>query len=267
MSDSAQNRKNASQPAMAMKHRGPGGPRVVGKVGKPDMATVKRLLSYIFKNYKGRFFLVLVCIICGSLAGVAGSLFLQTLIDDYITPLIGTENPVFTPLLKALAAMGVIYLIGMLTTFFYNRIMVTISQGVQKTIRDEMFENMQSLPIKYFDQHSHGDIMSHYTNDIDTLRQMLSQSIPQAFSSLITIISVFIAMVTTSGYLTIFVILSIAFMMFVTAKIAGRSGKFFIGQQSSIAAVNGYIEEMINGQKRGKGFLSRGRGKAGFRQA
>ncbi len=237
-------------PPIAMKGGGMrGGPRVVGKVGKPDKATVKRLLGYIFKDYKLHFFFVLICILCSSLAGVAGSLFLETLIDDYITPLIGVDSPDFSGLLKVLCVMGMIYLVGMVSTFLYNRIMVTVSQGVQKKIRDEMFENMQYLPIKYFDQRTHGDIMSHYTNDIDTLRQMLSQSIPQAFSSLITIVSVFIAMVTTSVYLTIFVILSIIGMMFVTGKIAGKSGKYFVGQQKSIAEVNGYIEEMINGQK------------------
>lgn len=245
----ADKKKEQQAPPIAMKGGMRGGPRVVGKVGKPDMPTVKRLLSYIFKNYKGRFFLVLVCILCSSLAGVAGSLFLETLIDDYITPLIGVGQPDFTPLLKVLCVMAVIYFAGMISTYLTNRIMVTISQGVQKKIRDEMFENMQYLPIQYFDTHSHGEIMSHYTNDIDTLRQMLSQSIPQAFSSVITIVSVFVAMVTTSIYLTIFVILSIMGMMLVTGKIAGKSGKFFVGQQKAIADVNGYIEEMINGQK------------------
>lgn len=241
--------KNNQQPAGMVRRGGPGGPRAVGKMGKPDMATAKRLIGYIFKDYKWLFAFVLVCILLSSLASVASSLFLQTLIDDYITPLIGMENPVFTDLLKMLVIMGVVYVIGMLSTFLYNRIMVTISQGVQKSIRDEMFENMQYLPIKYFDQHSHGDIMSHYTNDIDTLRQMLSQSIPQAFSSVITIVSVFAAMCATSIYLTIFVIAFVVLMMFVTGKIAGKSGKYFIGQQKSIADVNGYIEEMINGQK------------------
>lgn len=242
--------KKEQAPPVQMKGGGMrGGPRVIGKVGKPDKATVKRLLGYIFKDYKFHFVLVIICIICNSLAGVAGSLFLQTLIDKYITPLVGTVAPDFTPLFKALCVMAVIYLVGMFSAFFYNRIMVTVSQGVQKKIRDEMFENMQKLPIKYFDQRTHGDIMSHYTNDIDTLRQMLSQSIPQAFSSVITIVSVFIAMVTTSVYLTIFVIITIALMMLVTGKIAGKSGKYFVGQQKSIAEVNGYIEEMINGQK------------------
>ncbi len=260
----ADNKNQQAQP-VTMKGGGMrGGPRVIGKVGKPDKATVKRLLGYIFKDYKFHFVLVIICILCSSLAGVAGSLFLQTLIDDYITPLINVNQPDFTPLLKTLCVMGAIYLTGMLSTFFYNRIMVTVSQGVQKKIRDEMFENMQKLPIKYFDQRTHGDIMSHYTNDIDTLRQMLSQSIPQAFSSVITIVSVFIAMVTTSVYLTIFVIITIALMMLVTGKIAGKSGKYFMGQQKSIAEVNGYIEEMINGQKVVKVFCHEDTTKADF---
>lgn len=258
------NENQQSQQAVSVRRGGPGGPRAVGKVGKPDKETIKRLLGYIFKNYKGRFFLVLVCIVVSSLAGVASSLFLQTLIDDYITPLIGQENPVFSELLKLIAVMGVIYLFGIVSTFVYNRTMVTISQGVQRTIRDEMFENMQKLPIKYFDQNSHGDIMSHYTNDIDTLRQMLSQSVPQAFSSLITIVSVFIAMCATSIYLTLFVIASIVVMMLVTGKIAGKSGKYFIAQQRSIAQVNGYIEEMINGQKVVKVFCHEEETKEGF---
>ncbi len=239
----------AKKPVGVIKHGGPGGPRAMGPMGKPDGATIKRLLGYIFKDYKLQFFLVLVCIILNALAGVVSSLFLQTLIDDYITPMIGTANPVFTSLLKVLGIMAVVYLVGIVSGFAYNRIMVTISQGVQKSIRDEMFENMQYLPIKYFDTHTHGDIMSHYTNDIDTLRQMLSQSIPQAFSSVITIVSVFIAMCATSIYLTIFVIVSVVVMMLISGKIAGKSGKYFVAQQNSIAEVNGYIEEMINGQK------------------
>lgn len=265
MADTKKKQQEEQAEPIAMKGGGMrGGPRVVGKVGKPDMKTVKRLLSYIFTNYKGRFFLVLVCIILSSLAGVAASLFLETLIDDYITPLIGVKGPDFAPLFKVLCVMAVIYVVGMVSTYLTNRIMVTISQGVQKTIRDEMFENMQYLPIKYFDGRTHGDIMSHYTNDIDTLRQMLSQSVPQAFSSFITIVSVFIAMVSTSIYLTIFVIVSIALMMVVTGKIAGKSGKYFVGQQKSIAEVNGYIEEMINGQKVVKVFCHEDTTKADF---
>lgn len=228
---------------------GRGGPRAMGPVGKPDPKTIRRLLGYIFKGYTGRFILVLFCILLNALTGVAGSLFMKALIDDIITPLIGVENPVFTGLLTAIAVMAVIVLIGALSGLAYNRMMVTISQGVQKKIRDEMFEKMQKLPVKYFDQNSHGDIMSHYTNDIDTLRQMLSQSIPQAFSSVITIVSVFITMCTTNIWLTIFVVLSVIAMMFTTAAVAGKSGKYFVRQQTSIAEVNGYIEEMINGQR------------------
>lgn len=264
----AENKKKEQQQEepIAIKGGGGGGrgPRVVGKVGKPDKATVKRLLGYIFKDYKLHFFLVIICILCSSLAGVAGSLFLEVLIDEHITPLIGVDSPDFTPLVKVLGVMAIIYLVGVVTTFLYNRIMVTVSQGVQKKIRDEMFTNMQYLPIKYFDQHTHGDIMSHYTNDIDTLRQMLSQSIPQAFSSVITIVSVFIAMCKTSILLTIFVVAFIVMMMAITGKIAGSSGKFFIGQQKSIAAVNGYIEEMINGQKVVKVFCHEDKTKEDF---
>lgn len=242
-------RRAASAQPPVMKRGGPGGPRMMGKAGKPDSKTLKRLLGYIFKDYKGRFFLVALCIVVNALSGVMGSLFLQILIDDYITPLIGAANPVFDSLLLAIGIMGIIYAAGIVCGYFQQRLMVSISQGIQKDIRDKMFESMQKLPIKYFDQNSHGDIMSHYTNDIDTLRQMISQSIPQAFSSLITIVSVFIAMCSLSLYLTAFVIISIVAMMFITAKIAGKSGKYFTAQQTSIADVNGYIEEMINGQK------------------
>ena len=210
--------------------------------------TIKRLLSYIGK-YKFRFILVLICIVLSAVANVAGSMFIRTLIDDYITPLLSQTNPVFTGLLKAILTMGLIYLVGVLATLFYNRIMVTISQGIQKTIRDEMFTHMQKLPIKYFDTHTHGDIMSYYTNDTDTLRQMLSQSVPQMFSSAVTIVSVLCAMFASSVYLTVFVLLFVGCMLLLTRKIAGNSGKYFVKQQRSLGAMNGYIEEMINGQK------------------
>ena len=245
----ARRRKPEAGQAMMVKSHGPGGPRAVGTGAKLDPATLKRLLGYIFKGYKLRFFVVFVCIIVNALAGVAGSMFLQELIDDYITPLIGQPQPDLTPLIGELAKMGCIYLAGMTCAFLQQWLMVGISQGVQKTIRDEMFAKMQKLPISYFDRNTHGDIMSHYTNDIDTLRQMLSQSIPQAFSSLITIISVFVAMCVLSLPLTGFVIVSLFVMMLITGKIASKSGKYFIAQQTSIAEVNGYIEEMINGQK------------------
>ena len=210
--------------------------------------TIKRILSYM-KEYKFRFIFVLICILLSAVANVAGSMFIGTLIDDYITPLLGSTNPVFTGLLKAICVMGIVYVAGILATLFYNRTMVSIAQGVLKKIRDDMFAHMQKLPIKYFDTHTHGDIMSYYTNDTDTLRQMMAQSIPQMFSSAVTIISVVVAMFISSVYLAIFVLVFATCMMFVTKKIAGASGRFFIKQQQSIGKVNGYIEEMINGQK------------------
>ena len=216
---------------------------------KDNKKTIKRLLSYITKEYKFRFFLVVVCILISAIAGVMGSMFIRIVIDDYITPLSGQSQPVFSGLLKAILSMGVVYLLGILATLFYNRIMVSISQGVLKQIRDEMFTHMQKLPIKYFDTHTHGNIMSYYTNDTDTLRQMMSQSIPQMFSSAITIVSVLCAMFISSVYLTIFVLLFVGCMLLVTRKIAGASGIFFVKQQKSLGDVNGYIEEMINGQK------------------
>lgn len=216
---------------------------------KMDPKTAKRLLRYIFKDYKFSFFLVLLLIILSTVANVSSSVFLGSLIDDYITPLLAMEHPVFTGLLKALCAMAVIYLTGILSTLFYNRIMVKIAQGVLKNIRVDMFSHMQKLPIKYFDTHTHGDIMSHYTNDTDTLRQMISQSLPQMFSSVITIISVLITMFATSLYLTLFTLVFVVIMLRVTGSVAKNSGKYFGKQQQALGDVNGYIEEMINGQK------------------
>lgn len=211
--------------------------------------TIKRLLSYVTKKYGGRFFLVLICILISAAAGVAGSLFLEILIDDYITPLLAMPTPVFSGLLKAIMMMSGIYLLGIIATFLYNRLMVVIAQGVLKEIRDQMFDHMQALPIRFFDTHTHGDIMSHYTNDTDTLRQMLAHALPQMFSSVVTIIAVFAAMLATSLHLTVVVIVMLFFMLFVAKKIAGNSASYFIKQQESLGQTNGYIEEMINGQK------------------
>lgn len=230
---------------------------------KVSKSTITRLLSYL-KDYKVQFGFVILCIIISALVGVAGSMFLQVLIDDYITPLLVESNPVFTELLKAVLMMGGVYLIGVISTFAYGRLMVTVSQGILKRIRDDMFAHMQKLPIKYFDTHTHGDIMSYYTNDIDTLRQMLAQSIPQVFSSVITIVSVFCAMVYTSIYLTIFVLVFITLMLQVAKKIGGNSAKYFIKQQKSIGDLNGYIEEMIHGQKVVKVFCHEEKAKADF---
>ena len=221
------------------------GPEGMAKVNKD---VVKRLMSYI-GHYKLRFAAVLICIVVNALAMVSCSLYLQTLIDSYITPLLQAATPDFAPLFRSILIMGCIYAVGILACLFYNRTMVSIAQGTLKRIRDEMFEHMQTLPIRYFDTHTHGDIMSHYTNDTDTLRQMFAQSIPQMFSSLITIISVFFAMLFTSWQLTIFVLCFVFIMLQVTGRVAGKSGYYFIRQQKALGDVNGYIEEMINGQK------------------
>lgn len=218
------------------------GPKNMGK-------TAKRLLSYVTGKYKLRLFFVLICILFSSLAGVAGSLFLETLINDYITPLLAVDQPVFTGLLMAVLRMGGIYLVGVAASFLYNILMVTIAQGVLKQIRDDMFSHMQTLPIKYFDIHTHGDIMSHFTNDTDTLRQVISQSIPQVLSSLVTVVTVFVAMVYTSIHLTIFVLAFVTLLLLITKYLGGKSATYFMKQQKSIGALNGYIEEMISGQK------------------
>ena len=215
---------------------------------KPSRAAIKRLLSYIGK-YKVQFILVLVCIVLSALAGVAGSLFLRILIDDYITPLLLETNPVFTGLFQAVVIMGVIYLTGAVCTLLYNWLMVNIAQGILKRIRDEMFAHMQKLPIRYFDTHKHGDIMSHFTNDADTLRQMLTQSIPQTFSAVITIISVIFAMLYTNVYLGVFVLAFAGVILFFAKRITGKSAKHFVRQQATLGALNGLIEETVNGQK------------------
>lgn len=231
-------------------------------------ATIKRLFGYIMSEYKFRFFLVLLLIIINSLANVMGSMFIKNLIDDYISPMLkqvsNQEVPSFAPLFRAIVSMALIYAAGILAGLMFNRTMVTISQGVLRKVREDMFTKMQTLPIKYFDTHSHGDVMSHYTNDTDTLRQMLAQSIPQVFSSVITIVSVFLAMLVSNIYLTIFVVLFVIILLFASKKITSFSGKYFIRQQQSLATVNGYIEEMINGQKVVKVFCHEEASKADF---
>lgn len=216
---------------------------------KDPVKTLKRLLSYFNKGYKLKFAVVLICIIMTTLASVGASLFLQTLIDDYVTPLLSQINPSFSGLWNVLKTMACLYLAGIFSAWLYNFIMVGISQGIMKKIRDDMFSHMQTLPIKYFDTHTYGDVMSRYTNDTDTLRQMLSQSIPQMFSSAISIVTVFFAMVSISIPLTVLVLAVVAFMMLVTKKIGGKSANFFMKQQKALGAVNGFIEETINGQK------------------
>ena len=229
-----------------------------------NMKTVKRLIGYITKNYKKELVIVLICIILSAASGVAGSLFIQKLIDDYITPLLLEENPIFTNLLKAIGVVGIIYIVGTLSTYLYNRRMVVIAQGVLKTIRDEMFSKMQKFPIKYFDTNTHGDIMSHYTNDADALREMISQSLPQLISSFITITTIFFAMLYVSIPLTIFIVVFIFIMLNVTKYITKKSSKYFVNQQKTIASVNGYIEEMISGQKVVKVFTHEEKAKENF---
>jgi ATP-binding cassette subfamily B protein len=215
---------------------------------KDTKGTIKRLLSYL-ADYKFRFILVVICIAIASSTVAVASLFIQSLIDDYITPLLLQSEPDFSGMLHYIIKIACIFLAGVICAYIYNRIMVVIGQGILKKIRDDMFEHMQKLPIRYFDTHTHGDIMSHYTNDTDTLRQMISQSIPQLMNSCLTIIIVFISMLSISFWLTLIVIGFVFIILFVIGKVAGMSGKFFVKQQMSLGDVNGYIEEMINGQK------------------
>ena len=227
--------------------------------------TLKRLLGYL-SVYKTRVILVVLCILLSAIANVMSSLFIQRLIDDYISPLLLEANPVFDALFRAIVQMACIYVIGILASLIYNRTMAVISQGILKKIRDDMFAHMQTLPIKYFDTHTHGDVMSHYTNDTDALRQMLSQSLPQLLSSCVTIVAVFISMLYLSLWMTLFIIVFLFLILKVVKSIAGKSSVYFIKQQQNIGDVNGYIEEMINGQKVVKAFCHEDEAKAVFDQ-
>ena len=219
------------------------------KVSKENLQTAKRLLKYVTGTYKVRFVIVFICILLSSIASISVSLSLKFLIDDFISPLIGQKDPNFAELYRALAVLGSIFLMGVIATFTYTRLMVYIGQGVLKKVRDDMFEHMQTLPIRYFDQNTNGSIMSLYTNDTDTLRQMISQSIPQALMSFFTIIVTYISMLILSPLLTILAVLIIGLMIFVTKKIGGNSGKYFVRQQKSLADVTGFVEERMNGQR------------------
>ena len=226
-----------------------GGPGGRGpKVENPGKI-FKRLFGFMMESYRIPFIIVVICIIAAAFAGVQSSMFSKTLIDEYITPLLGVDNPDFGPLLKGLASIACVYLVGIVTSYAYNRIMVNITQGTLRNIREKMFKHMESLPIKYFDTHAHGDIMSMYTNDIDTLRQLISQSIPQLINSVITIVMVFISMVILSIPLTILTLVMVAVMMVCTRYLAGKSGMYFGKQQRDLGKLNGYIEEMMGGQK------------------
>ena len=237
--------------------RGPRGPK--GGAKPQNMkATVSRLMGYVGR-YRLRLLLVLLCILGNTIASVTASTFIKTLIDDYITPMIAEASPDFSGLLTQLVYMACIYVTGMVCGYLYNRLMVVVAQGVLKNVRDDMFAHMQTLPIRYFDTHSHGEIMSHYTNDTDTLRQMIAQALPQVFSSMISIVAVFVAMLSQSLWLTLTVVLFTVLILWVTGRVSGKSGKFFVKQQQALASVNGYIEEMMNGQKVVKVFCHEGK--------
>lgn len=243
--------------------RGMGGPRPkVENSGR----LLKRIMAEVFQHYLPHCILVLICIVVSALANVQASLFLQTLIDDYIIPMTQQQDPSFAPLAGALMRVGCIYVVGILAAWLNARIMVNVTQGTLRNLRIQLFTHMESLPIRYFDTHPHGDIMSVYTNDVDTLRQMLSQSIPQLVSSAITIVSVFASMCMLSWQLTIVTMLMVALMLFCSKKITQQSGKFFIAQQRDLGKVNGYIEEMMEGQKVVKVFTHERKTLEGFRE-
>ncbi len=217
--------------------------------GQNPSKTLKRLMGIILKNYTPHCIVVLLCIFGSAFVSVKGTLFMQTLIDDYILPLMSQSNPDFRPLGMAIMKLALFFIAGALMTYTYNRIMVNVSQGTMKKIRIDVFTHMENLPIKYFDTHAHGDIMSIYTNDIDTLRQMISQSIPQLVNSAATIVSVLISMIILNIPLTILTLIMVAIMVFTTGKVAGKAGSYFMKQQKSIGELNGFIEEMMEGQK------------------
>ena len=216
---------------------------------RQQVSAMKRVLGYLLRDYKFSFFIVVVCILGSALATLRGTLFMQSLIDDYIVPLTQAQTPDFSKLAAALVAVALTYGIGILCAYGYNRIMVNVSQGTMRNLRVELFQHMESLPIRYFDTHAHGDIMSIYTNDVDTLRQLISQSTPQLLNSFVTILTSFISMLVLDIPLTLLTLVMIGIMAFVTSKIAAKSAAYFAKQQKDLGAVNGYIEEMMEGQK------------------
>ncbi len=232
---------------------GPGHPMRGPRGAKPKIENpgklFRRLMGYVLKNYTPHIIIVVICIFVGVFANIQGTLFTQTLIDEYIMPLLGTDNPDFSGLAQAIFRVACFYAVGVVSSYLYNRIMINVSQGTMRGIRTDMFNKMESLPIKYFDTHPHGDIMSRYTNDIDTLRQMISQSMPQCFNSAITIVSVLISMIILSVPLTITTLIMVSLMLLVTKKATGLSGRYFVAQQKAIGSVNGFVEEMMEGQK------------------
>ncbi len=226
--------------------RGPMGPKP--KIENPGKL-FKRLMAYVFQNYLLHVIVVVICIFLGVFASIQGTMFMQTLIDGYIMPMIGQDNPDFSGLASAIFTVACFYAIGAAASYIQSRVMINVSQGTMRNIRNDMFRKMESLPIKYFDTHAHGDIMSCYTNDIDTLRQMISQSMPQLLNSVITIVGVLGSMIALSFPLTLVSLFMVGVMLYVTKFAVGMSGRYFVSQQKAIGAVNGYIEEMMEGQK------------------
>lgn len=246
-----------------MKQWKPGKKSTVENPGKLFM----RLMNYVFREYKFHCLLVFILIFIGVIANVQGTMFMKNLIDEYITPfLLSTDEPNFAPLANAIGRVAVFYVIGVVSVYLYNRIMVKVTQGTLRSLRNELFAHMEKLPIKYFDTHAHGDIMSIYTNDIDTLRQMISQSIPQVINSGFTIVSVFVSMVILNIPLTIVTLLMVGVMLYCTKSAAGQSGKYFLEQQKNLGAVNGFIEEMMDGQKVVKVFCHEEETKKDFKE-
>ena len=226
--------------------------------------TIKRLMRYIYDHARGLFILAAVCVLLSTAANTGGSMFIQILIDRYIEPLLMTDHPEFSGFIKMLMLMGSVYLIGALCTLLYSQFMVNISQGCLKTIRDDMFNHMQTLPIRYFDTHTHGDIMSHYTNDTDTLRQFISQALPQLFSSVVSVVFSFCIMLYYSVPLSLVVVVITILILLITRYIAAHSTRYFVRQQTSLGNMNGYIEEMLEGQKVVKVFCHEAKAEEGF---
>lgn len=233
---------------------------------RQQVSAMKRVLGYLLRDYKFSFFIVVICILGSALATLRGTLFMQSLIDDYIVSLTQAQTPDFSKLAAALVAVALTYGIGILCAYGYNRIMVNVSQGTMRNLRVELFQHMESLPIRYFDTHAHGDIMSIYTNDVDTLRQLISQSIPQLLNSFVTILTSFISMLVLDIPLTLLTLAMIGIMAFVTSKIAAKSAVYFAKQQRDLGAVNGYIEEMMEGQKVVKVFCHEAKSAEQFRR-
>ena len=256
--------ENNRKPMRNQKVPGGRAPRGVKSSVKNPGKILKRLMGYIFSRYGVPYVIVILLILVSVLANVQGTMFMKNLIDDYITPFLLKDNPDFSPLAYAIARVAVFYAIGAASTFAYNRIMVNITQGTQQALRNELFEHMERLPIKYFDTHSHGDIMSIYTNDVDTLRQMISQSIPQIINSGVTIVSVLASMLILNIPLTFVTLIMVGIMLFCTKQATSRSGKYFVEQQINLGALNGHIEEMMNGQKVVKVFCHEEKSKEEF---